>query len=642
MSEGVSPWLPEVGLQADRQISSASKEQAVEDVLASLATLLRGSVRQPARRDIDIASTLGTSPHFGLDLSPSRSQTPELGFARSTSEFVGLRGGGDEEIEGDPDFWCDLVSGSKAQLPHSQVASMEDDDRSDIRESVLEQLFDLTPERINEVFRDMDRDTNGCISAKSLGEGLRVCGIVGLDASAPGRILKAVRLGSDGTLALPHFTGIIKNLKLAQLLTGRSRSTASARRLTIVDYDAKGAKVDVCSMSRLREFFFGRRATPQLPTLKPIRWVHLSNLDLTLMLSLTVKYSFHPLAVEDVIEQCRTKVEQYGDHYFAAVEQLMLDGDTTEHKPVRVRGNHISIFISGPPNLDTVITVSQPDNSSTDRCSGMTSTYLGKEYKEPGEHWVSRLRQRIEAPLSRLRQKSAPFLLLQVLDVCTDDLVGVTNAFAARLRVLEVELQNAVAELPSSWLDEVTKVRLQLALVLRRARGLSRATRQLDDVDLQKGLSGYLRDIADHLDEVVEDAHILMELSSGINKAYERAMVRNQDNARQVSADKLNNTLFLLTVITVILAPVQLMAGVYGMNFVDTAGVPTIPELLWPNGYSWFWRCSGAYLLGMSIGAVILYKHYISAGPEPVVSLLGVTLNPQSPTSERASLTDAA
>ncbi|CAE7770178.1 unnamed protein product [Symbiodinium sp. CCMP2456] len=47
--------------------------------------------------------------------------------------------------------------------------------------------------------------------------------------------------------------------------------------------------------------------------------------------------------------------------------------------------------------------------------------------------------------------------------------------------------------------------------------------------------------------------------------------------------------LFFLTAATALFTPVQFMSSVYGMNFVNVEGVPTIPMLLEKGGYERFW-----------------------------------------------------
>lgn len=40
------------------------------------------------------------------------------------------------------------------------------------------------------------------------------------------------------------------------------------------------------------------------------------------LFALTVKYTLHPLSVEDVIEQCQTKIDRLGGHYFLTIEPI--------------------------------------------------------------------------------------------------------------------------------------------------------------------------------------------------------------------------------------------------------------------------------------------------------------------------------
>jgi len=66
---------------------------------------------------------------------------------------------------------------------------------------------------------------------------------------------------------------------------------------------------------------------------------------------------------------------------------------------------------------------------------------------------------------------------------------------------------------------------------------------------------------------------------------------------------------FVLTGATAIFAPVQFMAGVYGMNF-SIDGTPTIPELNWQYGYYYFWTLVVTYLTVSTSLAVWLHKRF--------------------------------
>lgn len=104
----------------------------------------------------------------------------------------------------------------------------------------------------------------------------------------------------------------------------------------------------------------------------------------------------------------------------------------------------------------------------------------------------------------------------------------------------------------------------------------------------------YLEDVLDHLEQVQEDVKALVELCSCLAQDY------------NVFADqKMNSTLYVLTIVTTIFIPAQFVAGMYGMNFVDKETQrPAIPELEWENGYAYFW----ALVVGVSTFMILLFK----------------------------------
>lgn len=500
-----------------------------------------------------------------------------------------------DEVEKQADFWIDLVSTApSSSLSNRRPSGAE---LSDVRENMLEMLFDLTEERVREVYNGIDRDADGHISAAELGRGLLRYNLPELNDQALLKILDVVTASKSRFLQLTEFEAVLSRLKLAQVLQGTEQTPAgkqlgSMRRLTVADYSAASTTANVMEVTRPREFFFGHRPHDKLGTL--VRWVHLGGLDLTMLLALTVKYSLHPLSVEDVLEQSPTKIDRNGRNYFVAIEHLGLASAAPDgSEPVRVRGRHVAVFCAGPPRLDTMLTVVQPDKSFEEEWPGGVSYF---DVMDTGDRWVDRLQERLKAPLSRLRERLCDFLLYQVIDLCTDDLMSVSKAYTKRLGQLELELHSKGSSLPQDWPSEVSLARLQLAVFSRRVRGLQRVIRHIiHDSDLSAGLLSYFQDVADHLHEAHDDAGQLAERCSAIAETYERTLERGQERVQQLTAERLNRTLFVLTTFTTVFTPMQFIAGVYGMNFVDSKGKPTIPELNVTHGYRYFW------------GGVVLY-----------------------------------
>jgi hypothetical protein len=70
------------------------------------------------------------------------------------------------------------------------------------------------------------------------------------------------------------------------------------------------------------------------------------------------------------------------------------------------------------------------------------------------------------------------------------------------------------------------------------------------------------------------------------------------------ASDKMNSVLNILTFITFVITPMQLMTGLYGMNF-TYKDQPNMPELRWKYGYAYFWAMSTS--LSVLFAVVLLY-----------------------------------
>lgn len=63
----------------------------------------------------------------------------------------------------------------------------------------------------------------------------------------------------------------------------------------------------------------------------------------------------------------------------------------------------------------------------------------GAPQVEVTANWAPRLKERLQATRSRLRERRADALLYALVDLCADELVAVTRAFFTRLTWLEEE-----------------------------------------------------------------------------------------------------------------------------------------------------------------------------------------------------------
>jgi Mg2+ and Co2+ transporter CorA len=110
------------------------------------------------------------------------------------------------------------------------------------------------------------------------------------------------------------------------------------------------------------------------------------------------------------------------------------------------------------------------------------------------------------------------------------------------------------------------------------------AEHQLGDVDAFFGLAEikqYFEDIDDALAMNLENLRRMADLCASYTAEFE-----------SYGDKRMNDILFVLTIVTTLFVPAQFFTGVFGMNFVKPDGTPNMPLLTWRYGYFFFWMLS--------------------------------------------------
>jgi magnesium transporter len=327
-----------------------------------------------------------------------------------------------------------------------------------------------------------------------------------------------------------------------------------AAAVTCVDFSA--AELESRVVRDLAPFLADHR-----PAWSAVRWVDVGGLsDLGVVEALARKYHLHPLAVEDVLHvPQRPKCEAYpaqGEtqaRLFVVARVLGLaDG--------RLREEQVSLFVGH----NTVLT-----------------------FRERGgdELWAT-VRHRLSVAGSHVRQHDASYLVYSLLDSIVDRWFPLLEELGDRLEQLEDE----VLESPSrEAIAQVHALRREL-LVLRRVawpmREVIAALQREPHECLSDTTRTYLRDVHDHIVQVIE-----------MIEAYREVVGSVQETFMTATSNRMNEVMKVLTVVGTIFIPITFLAGVYGMNF------HYMPELDSGWAYPAFWvlcaSVSGGMLLWM-------------------------------------------
>ena len=250
-------------------------------------------------------------------------------------------------------------------------------------------------------------------------------------------------------------------------------------------------------------------------------------------------FHFHPLTVEDCIEtRNQPKVEAFPDHFYFIVHGIK-PGET------------------GPTNF------------VTKELDGYLGPNYVVTYHDQRFRSIKAVKQQIRSSTFACRRGPA-YLLHQILDNIVDLYMPIVDDFDNEInkledRVLGMTKSNTIV------LEEVMDLRRSVA----RLRRIS--ARQLEV--LYRISHGEFPQIPDNILPFFRDVHDHLLRISDLADSYRDLVGSLFDIHFSVVANRTNDVMKTLAVISAIILPLSLIAGIYGMNFEN------MPELKSRNGY---------------------------------------------------------
>jgi magnesium transporter len=272
-------------------------------------------------------------------------------------------------------------------------------------------------------------------------------------------------------------------------------------------------------------------------------------------------FHFHPLTVEDCIEtKNQPKVEPFPDYFYLIVHGI---------KPGQTG----------------------PDNFVTKELDGFLGPNYLVTFHTERFRSIKGVKQQIRASTFACRRGPA-YLLHQILDNIIDLYMPIVDAFDLEIN----ELEDRVFQMRKSdnvILEEIMDLRRSVA----RMRRIS--ARQLEV--LYRISHGEFPQIPENVLPFYRDVHDHLLRISDLSENYRDLVGSLFDIHFSVVANRTNDVMKTLAVLSAIILPLSLIAGIYGMNF------EYMPELKSPIGYF-------ATLGVMALVAVILLVYFWRRG----------------------------
>ncbi|GAB3886446.1 magnesium/cobalt transporter CorA [Spirosoma agri] len=325
-----------------------------------------------------------------------------------------------------------------------------------------------------------------------------------------------------------------------------------ATKIKRIDYNEKEYHVD--DVSKLSTC---RLPDPGAPL---VNWIDVDGIhEKQVVSAVGQQYHLHPLLLEDVMNtEQKPKIDLYDDTVVYVTLKMLHHSRTKQEIDVE----HVSLVLG--------------------------KNYLVSFQEERTHDIFEPVIERIKASSGKTRRNGADYLLYSLMDVMVDHYLLITERIGEKMDELEEQIVQEKAT--QQTLATLYKLKRELTFIRRTIYPLRDMIGVLlrEESDLiQHTTLPYLRDLADHVNQIIESLDSYRELVSGLMDVY-YSIVNN----------RMNSVMKTLTIVSAIFIPLTFIAGIYGMNF------DNMPELRTKTGY--FWVIFAMALI--AVGEVIYFR----------------------------------
>jgi len=251
--------------------------------------------------------------------------------------------------------------------------------------------------------------------------------------------------------------------------------------------------------------------------------------------SLNELFNIHPLALEDCMdENQRSKVESYDDFLIIIMKSVEIHGD-------EIITQRYNIFLGEK----FIITITEKES-----------------------RLLETIRERIRKKKPMILKLGSDHLCYVIIDAIVDSFFPLLEDIGETIE----ELEDKALEDPETPILEKIHDYKRMLIMIRKVlwpqREFISSLYKGEIKDLDKQTRFGLRDVSDHMVQIIEIVESQRDVLSGIMDLYQSAIT-----------NKMNEIMKVLTIIATIFIPLTFITGLYGMNF------DFMPVLSYEYGY---------------------------------------------------------
>ncbi|WP_088535359.1 magnesium/cobalt transporter CorA [Geobacter sp. DSM 9736] len=267
-----------------------------------------------------------------------------------------------------------------------------------------------------------------------------------------------------------------------------------------------------------------------------VTWIDVEGLHEIEIIQKLGEQGVHPLVLEDIVNTAqRPKIEDYGEYLYIVLRMLHpTDSGFRSEQVSLVTGRNFVISFQ----------------------EGITGDAFRK------------VKERIRGNKGRIRSMGADYLAYSLIDLVVDDYFTVLEGMGERIEDLEERVLTEATTATTRVLQQLKRELIAVRRSVWPLRELLAALGRRESSLISDQVAVYLRDVYDHVVELIDTVEADREMLAGIHDIYLSTL-----------SNRMNEIIKFLTIIGTIFIPLTFIAGVYGMNFEH------MPELHWRYGY---------------------------------------------------------
>jgi magnesium transporter len=329
-------------------------------------------------------------------------------------------------------------------------------------------------------------------------------------------------------------------------LVPRGEKKTEKVRITIIDYDE--ASFQEKQIRTIEECF----PFKDKPT---VTWINVDGVhNIEIIEKIGKHFGLHPLTLEDIVDTGqRPKIEDFEDYIVVVLKMLYHD-----EKEDEIQAEQVSLVLG--------------------------ENFVVSFQERMGDVF-NPIRERIRGGKGRIRKMGADYLAYALIDTIVDNYFIILEKLGDKIESMEEELVTN----PTPQILEAIHHSKRAMISLRRSvwplrEIASRLEKEKGESALIRESTGiYLRDVYDHIVQVIDTIETSRDLLSGMLDVYLSTI-----------SNRMNQVMKVLTIIATIFIPLTFIAGIYGMNF------KYMPEL------ERYWGYPAVLLSMVAIGIVML------------------------------------